>query len=269
MSQSVFTMLPAVAGGAGLILGGPMAGLVGLVGGSIVSSLGNTFAAANAIEGSAWWIREQRQYEAMIANQQAELMEANLASVYREIALLEGNDELNEIMGERERLAIQSATETNAQIVRRQGQALAGQQVVGYLKSGVKLEGTPAAVIESSRKIVEEDVASILAAGRYDEINSHTASALYRIDTLSQAASKSGEAATTALSARSYRQSARHIIDMLPYDIWSNSMQAWSTRVQGVGSLFTTLGNIGMRMYRPTGADTTSAANTWARRAGW
>lgn len=247
-------LAPATGGASALLTYGLVGGAMGLGGGM---SAGASFGAAGASDATIEWIRAQRLFEAMIADQQATLMEANLAASMREAELLAGADKINEIMGERERLAIQSAAETSAHMIARQGQALAGQQVVGYHKSGVKLEGTPQAVMDRSRELMEEDIANIMASARYDEINSITLSAMNRIDILGQTAAKWGEGANIAASGRQYLQTAQNIRQMLPFEIWQAEMQAHTQRMQGIGTLFTTLGNLGMKLYNPSGKTVT------------
>ena len=157
------------------VLGGVAAGS-GLFGG--LAGMAGSYREADYYEQAAQMMRKQQDYLRIEARQkekaylaQAETHEFN-ATQYgnqAEMSLLAG--EYNKTQAERESVRIQRATLRQASEISEQGTKLMGSQVVGYLNSGVTLEGTPALVLAETEEKVDQAIADTLEAGDYEALD--------------------------------------------------------------------------------------------------
>lgn len=260
MGRSVLPILGAVAGGTiGFFSGGPMGAAAGaaLGGGTGVSVMG-AMGSASAIEAQAELAANQRKVNAVAAEQQAMILERTAAAAEYEATLAGLAGQINQSQAEITANQIKDRTGATVLQVRREVEQIGGAQVVGAFRRNIELEGTPALALQESASRAEDDVASILQAGRFDEMTARTQGELYRLDSNLQSQRARLEALDTRTAADQARRSGKVQQIMIPYEQSMGAAGAWASRLQGYSTLLTNAGRLASMFYKPSGSSKSS-----------
>lgn len=223
----------------------------GSIAGAITSAKGQRGAAAY-YQQSAEQMRRQRDFlvarrwaeeRSYLDQAQAAEFNARQYSLQGRLSLLAG--EYNQKLAQRQAVQIKRRAQAVATRLSRRGSALMGGQVVGYLSSGLSLEGTPALVLAETERRLKEDVANALEAGDQQALEAVERGALARLSGLAGAARAAAGAADSWGRASAAFSGAGVSRLMLAQDLWANDMQVWGmqqrarlARLGAWGSLF-------------------------------
>ena len=237
--QVVAAILGGVAAGAGLF--GGMAGMAG------------SYREADYYEQAAKMMRKQQDYLRIEARQkekaylaQAETHEFNAAQYgnQAEMSILAGK--YNKTQSERESVRIQRATLRQAAEISEQGTKLMGSQVVGYLNSGVTLEGTPALVLAETEEKIDQAIADTLESGDYEAMDAVQRGVMSELQGLAAAGqARAGAVNSLGQGIASLSEANWVSGQQLKNKLQLNETQAWEletkadlARIQGWQSLF-------------------------------
>lgn len=189
--------------------------------------------AADYKSGMDYWTKRRRKFEFDAFMDEAEAAKLNAEAMIREAELSEFSGEMNLMAAEMDAKEIEQQAKQAALMVRKEADQLAGEQVVAYHSSGVVMAGTPAMVMIEDMERAEEDIADIMAAGKYD-------ASMARSGGLMNAA-EAGSAVDRALvgsinslaQARGALKGAGWTDTLRNMDAWNTNMRSWEMRTTG------------------------------------
>ena len=149
----------------------------------------------------------------------------------REQALiLERNAHLAELLGENRaseaRLAaaiVRDRQAEQARQVRRQGEVEAAARMVGFLKSGVRLEGTPGRVLDNTLILAEEQALDLIEQGEIDAARTTREAEVKQLQA-------GAEALDYRLKARQSERSAELAAKLGPLQAYKIELENWRSR---------------------------------------
>ena len=222
--------------GGSVAAGGGAGWTTAAAGGGWGSAVGLGLMAMGGLKSAQAGANQASAYEAMIplimanAKKEQEIANANAAILDANARMALTVGEINEVAARRDALAIRERAEKAAVSLSKEGGKLMGEQTARYLKSGVDLDGTPMAVLESTSTQIEEDVADILREGLYDAERYITQGQIDRMSAGVMSAELSGKAAISKMSGEMALTSGA-------YQAASANMNSYSTKLNTMANL--------------------------------